>query len=97
MDDQALRQRVQDLIDSAPIAQTDDQAITRWMQQIRLALLGRGSDARDYTYRLNDISWDILADARQEDTRVQRVVQLLAELRAHIDTGEFGEEQPATW
>ena len=96
VDDQSLRHRVQNLIDGAPITPADDPLIDRWMQQIRLALLGRGARARDYTYRLNDIRWAAHADASLQETVARRVVPLLIEICASIDAGEFGREPAVT-
>jgi hypothetical protein len=94
-DNQALRQRIQHLIDGAPIAHVEAPLIDSWMQQIRLALIGHGAKTWDYTHRLNDISWGAHADVNHADTQVPRAVQLLAEIRTAIDRGAMNPQWPS--
>jgi len=92
-----MRQRIQELIDGAPADPSDDQAIGVWLARIQALLIGRGSIGKEFTKQIDDIGEDYpaaewlggMTTVHGEDTRVQRIVPMLEEVRDRIDEGEF--------
>ena len=95
---QTLRERIQDLIEKAPTDSASEEIISAWIGQIKSALMGRSSAIKEFAAEIDRIgedagAWEIGPHGNVvvhiPDTRAQRLVELLEDLRARRDTGEI--------